>query len=113
MPQYARLALIQKMERSGLLDRLANDVRILFHKRLRFAGEGPVGTPGRIEVPLKVGAITLGHVSMKGSTRPGRNEIAYASGFQSLSQFNRRFKVAEGISPSAYRRRSGDGRLSV
>jgi AraC-like DNA-binding protein len=32
-------------------------------------------------------------------------DIAYASGFQSLSQFNRRFKSAEGISPSAYHRR--------
>jgi len=34
-------------------------------------------------------------------------EIAFESGFQSLSQFNRRFKAAEGVSPREYRRRSG------
>jgi AraC-like DNA-binding protein len=32
-------------------------------------------------------------------------EVAFESGFQSLSQFNRRFKAAEGISPSNYQRR--------
>ena len=31
-------------------------------------------------------------------------EVAYASGFQSLSQFNRRFRTAEGMSPSEYRK---------
>jgi transcriptional regulator GlxA family with amidase domain len=31
--------------------------------------------------------------------------IAFASGFQSLSQFNRRFKASEGMSPSEYRDR--------
>ncbi|NBB78776.1 MAG: helix-turn-helix domain-containing protein [Verrucomicrobia bacterium] len=31
-------------------------------------------------------------------------EIAFACGFQSLSQFNRRFRASEGISPSEYRR---------
>lgn len=34
-------------------------------------------------------------------------DIAFASGFQSLSQFNRRFKSAENISPREYRRRAG------
>lgn len=34
-------------------------------------------------------------------------EVAYSSGFQSLSQFNRRFKAAEGITPSLYRKRCG------
>lgn len=32
-------------------------------------------------------------------------EIAFASGFQSLSQFNRRFLASEGMSPSAFRKR--------
>ncbi len=32
-------------------------------------------------------------------------EIAFASGFQSVSQFNRRFKAAEGVSPRDYRKR--------
>jgi len=30
-------------------------------------------------------------------------EIAFASGFQSISQFNRRFRSAEGMTPRAYR----------
>lgn len=34
------------------------------------------------------------------------SEIAFASGFQSLSQFNRRFKAIYGLSPLAYRQRS-------
>jgi len=209
MPQYARHSILQKLERSGLLDQLANDVRILFHKRLRFSAEGGAGDSARVEVPLTVGATTLGYLSIPGSARPGRNEayrrwlgtacrvfahelssphssnssalpakitraarlireryqdplslgeiaeevglsrerlsrlfheslgitfsdylkevrlgharrrlaegreaitdIAYASGFQSLSQFNRRFKAAEGMSPSEYRRRSATG----
>lgn len=32
-------------------------------------------------------------------------DVAFESGFQSLSQFNRRFKAAEGISPSRYQQR--------
>lgn len=32
-------------------------------------------------------------------------EVAFASGFQSLSQFNRRFKASEGMTPSEYQRR--------
>jgi transcriptional regulator GlxA family with amidase domain len=32
-------------------------------------------------------------------------DVAFESGFQSLSQFNRRFKATEGISPSRYQRR--------
>ncbi|MGB6219860.1 helix-turn-helix transcriptional regulator [Haloferula sp.] len=35
-------------------------------------------------------------------------EVAFESGFQSLSQFNRRFKASEGISPSTYQRRVAD-----
>jgi len=34
------------------------------------------------------------------------SEIAFASGFQSLSQFNRRFKAIYGFSPVAYRQRT-------
>lgn len=34
------------------------------------------------------------------------SEIAFASGFQSLSQFNRRFKAIYGVSPVAYRQRA-------
>ncbi len=33
-------------------------------------------------------------------------DIAFASGYQSVSQFNRRFKSAEGISPREYRQRT-------
>ena len=36
-------------------------------------------------------------------TRLPITEIAFSAGFQSLSQFNRRFKAAEGASPSDYR----------
>lgn len=207
MPQHARNALNQKLERSGLLDQLANDVRILFRKRMHFASRSThAEDPSRVEVPLTVGAITLGYVSIPGSEGPGRKDayrrwlnmacriiadelsaaqppatvvlpasitraarvireryqdplslgevarevglsrerlsrlfhetlgitfsdylkevrlgyarrsltetpspvtdIAYASGFQSLSQFNRHFKTAEGMSPSAYRRQA-------
>jgi AraC-like DNA-binding protein len=35
-------------------------------------------------------------------------EIAFASGFQSISQFNRRFLQAEGVSPSEYRRQRSE-----
>lgn len=204
MPRYARDALLQRLERSGLLDRLTHDVRVLFRKRLHF---DPVETkrPGEwVETPLQVGAVTVGHLSLQASQSAERNpaylrwlkmacrvfaqelgsphphasdvlpakitraaklirqradealslgevaaevglsrerlsrlfheslgitfsdylnevrlgearrmllsetgtitEIAYASGFQSLSQFNRRFLKAEGMSPSRYRR---------
>lgn len=33
-------------------------------------------------------------------------EIAFACGFQSLSQFNRRFRATEGMSPSEYRKKA-------
>jgi AraC-like DNA-binding protein len=33
-------------------------------------------------------------------------DVAYESGFQSLSQFNRRFRDSEGISPSMHRKRA-------
>ncbi|TVP79282.1 MAG: AraC family transcriptional regulator [Puniceicoccaceae bacterium] len=40
------------------------------------------------------------------SSDPGKiTEIAFACGFQSLSQFNRRFRATEGISPSEFRRK--------
>lgn len=204
MPKYARDALIQRMERSGLLDRLSRDVRILFRKRLYFDLAEP-GRPGKwVRTPLQVGAIHLGYLSFLASKSDERNsaylrwlemackvfahelgsphphasdvlpakvrragqlirerhrehlslgevaeavdlsrerlsrlfhqtlgitfsdylnevrlgearrqlaeragsitEIAYASGFQSLSQFNRRFRAAEGISPGQYRK---------
>ena len=38
-------------------------------------------------------------------THASITEIAFACGFQSVSQFNRRFKAAEGVSPREYRRR--------
>jgi AraC-like DNA-binding protein len=40
------------------------------------------------------------------STEIPITEVAYESGFQSLSQFNRRFKDAEGISPTMHRKRA-------
>lgn len=39
------------------------------------------------------------------SSKLSVTDVAFASGFQSISQFNRRFKAAEGISPREYRRR--------
>lgn len=204
MPKYARDALVQRMERSGLLDRLRRDVRVLFRKRLYFDVEKP-NRPGKwVRTPLQVGAIHMGHLSFLASKSEERNsaylrwlemackvfaqelgsphphasdvlpakvrraaqlirerhnealslaevadevalsrerlsrlfhqtlgitfsdylnevrlgearrqlservgsitEIAYASGFQSLSQFNRRFRAAEGVSPGHYRK---------
>ncbi|MEM0965459.1 MAG: helix-turn-helix transcriptional regulator [Verrucomicrobiota bacterium] len=40
------------------------------------------------------------------NSRKPITDCAFESGFQSLSQFNRRFKAAEGITPGEYRRRS-------
>lgn len=205
MPQFARTALTQKLERSGLLDRLVADARILFRKRLQFLPELKDAEENAITVPLQVGAVHLGYLCISGTRSQSHNEahrrwltmacrifanelstpshqsnevlpasirlaaqlvrerydldltlgdlasevglsrehlsrlfhealgitfsaylnevrlgeakrrlslgqesvtdIAYASGFQSLSQFNRRFKSAEGISPRAYRQR--------
>jgi AraC-like DNA-binding protein len=205
MPQYAREALTQRMERSGLLDRLRQDVRMLFRKRLHFDSPETQRTGEWVCTPLQVGAVTLGYLSLPASQSNERNvayrhwlemacqvfaqelgsphphatdvlpakvrraaqlireragepvslgeiaasvelsrerlsrlfhetlgitfsdylnevrlgearrylaqrtgtitEIAYASGFQSLSQFNRRFRQSEGISPSQYRKR--------
>ncbi|MFP4069781.1 MAG: helix-turn-helix domain-containing protein [Opitutales bacterium] len=193
------------MQRSGWLDRLGADARILFHKRLRFQAETSSKAENRVEVPLQVGAVLLGYLSIPASLRSERNqayrrwlemacrvfaddlssphprasdvlpakitraarlmrerfqdhlslgeiagevglgrerlsrlfheslgitfsdylnelrlsearrrlaegsdritEIAYSSGYQSLSQFNRRFKAAEGLSPGQYRKR--------
>lgn len=42
---------------------------------------------------------------LRNSNKP-ITECAFESGFQSISQFNRRFKAAEGITPGEYRRRS-------
>jgi AraC-like DNA-binding protein len=192
------------MERSGLLDRLSHDVRILFRKRLHFDAPDSQKLGEWVRTPLQVGAVTLGYLSLPASQSPERNvaykhwlemacqvfaqelgsphphatdilpakirqaarlireragepvslgeiatsvqlsrerlsrlfhetlgitfsdylnevrlgearrslarrsgtitEIAYASGFQSLSQFNRRFLQSEGISPSQYRK---------
>jgi len=39
------------------------------------------------------------------NSHKGITECAFESGFQSISQFNRRFKAAEGITPGEYRRR--------
>ena len=205
MPQYAREALIQRLERLGLLDRLTHDVRVLFRKRLHFDLSPRQRAGDWVQTPLQVGAVTVGYLSMRASLQPEKNvaylrwlkmacqvfaqelgsphpqatdvlpmkithaakfireragealslgevadevdlsrerlsrlfheslgitfsdylnevrlgearrrleepdetitEIAYASGFQSLSQFNRSFLKAEGMNPSQYRRK--------
>lgn len=193
------------MGRTGLLDEVSRDVRVLFRKRLNF-DIFERGQPEKwVETPLQVGAVTLGFLSLPASQSQERNRayrhwlkmvcqniaqdlgsphpqpsdvlpakvtqaarfvrerfeektslaevagdvglsrerlsrlfheslgitfsdylnevrlgharrrlasedesitnVAYSSGFQSLSQFNRRFKAAEGMSPSEYRRR--------
>jgi AraC-like DNA-binding protein len=197
------------MNRSGLLDRLATDVRVLFRKRLRFHAENPGASKELIGRPLQVGAITLGFLTLPASKKRERNtayehwldmacnelahelnrphshnttvlpakithatrlvkesyrdalslgdvaekaglsrerlsrlfhesvgitfseylnevrlsearrqlsdpsrkitEIAFDCGFQSLSQFNRRFRATEGMSPSEYRRKAQSG----
>lgn len=209
MPQFARDALIQRIDRSGLLDRLATDVRVLFRKRLRFQPTAPKVSESLISSPLKVGAVALGFLTLAASKKRERNvayqhwlemacnelanelnrphsqgpdvlpakivraiwlikeayheplslgdvakqvglsrerlsrlfhetigitfseylgevrlteardqlsgsshritEIAFACGFQSLSQFNRRFRATEDISPSEYRRKAQSG----
>jgi len=206
MPRLAREVLIQRLERSGRLDRLSTDVRILFRKRLRFDAHEYSDGGDWVTIPLQVGAVTLGHLSLPASKRNERNtayqhwlemackvvaqelssphphttdvlpakitralrlmkerhhepislceiacevdlsrerlsrlfheklgitfsdylnelrlaevrerlstgssnitEIAYASGYQSLSQFNRRFRSAEGMPPSQYRKQN-------
>jgi len=40
------------------------------------------------------------------STRMGIGEVAFASGFRSISQFNRSFKAVAGCAPGAYRERA-------
>ena len=209
MPRFAKDALIQRMERSGLLDRLATDVRVLFRKRLRFQPRAPRASKNLISTPLQVGAVSLGSLALAASKKRERNvaykhwlemacnelanelnrphsagshvlpakivrairlikeahheplslgdvaekvglsrerlsrlfhetigitfseylsevrlteardqlsgsslkitEIAFACGFQSLSQFNRRFRATEGMSPSEYRKKAQAG----
>jgi transcriptional regulator GlxA family with amidase domain len=47
----------------------------------------------------------LGHAaSMLSEARAPVTEVAFAAGFQSLSQFNRSFKAHYGLTPRAYRR---------
>lgn len=205
MPRLVKAMLTERLHRSGLFDRLATDVRILFRKRLWFIADGAPVPGDSIKVELIVGAVTVGWMGFKPSAQPARNkaykrwlemaarifaedlsapqehsaheipakiavaaryiqthhrepltladvaaavglsrerlsrlfheslgvsfsqylnqarlstarallakselsitEIAYESGYQSLSQFNRRFKESEELSPGAYRKR--------
>lgn len=201
------------MERSGQLDRLIRDVRVLFRKRLRFDADEPPQPDKRVIRQFQVGIVTLGYLSLPASQSPERNvayqhwlemacqllaqelgsphphaadvvpakikraaqlirerhsehvslaeiaeavelsrerlsrlfhqtlgitfsdylnevrlgearqrlanqtititEIAYASGFQSLSQFNRRFRAAEGMSPGQYRKQNSMDKIKL
>lgn len=73
MPRIARDALLQRLYHSGLLDRLQTDVRALFRKRLwLLMPEDPL-PKDCIEVPLVVGAVHLGHLGFKASSKKERN----------------------------------------
>lgn len=75
MPLIARKALTQRLENSGMLDRLKTDVRILFRKRLWFISpEEALPAEPHIRVPLVVGAVALGHLGFGASARRERNE---------------------------------------
>lgn len=206
MPHFAREALIHRLDRSGQLDQLSTDARVLFRKRLSFEAEEPKFSKAVISSPLQVGAVLLGFLVLPASGKRERNiaykhwlemacnelanelnrphspssevlpakiirairlikdahqealplgevareiglsrerlsrlfhetigitfsdylsevrlaearkqlsgssaritEIAFACGFQSLSQFNRRFRATEGMSPSEYRKKA-------
>jgi len=74
MPAIARVALLQRLYHSGLLDRLQTDVRVLFRKRLwLLMPEDPIPADS-VEVPLVVGAVHLGHLGFKASARKERND---------------------------------------
>ncbi len=74
MPLIARRALTQRLHNSGMLDRLKSDVRVLFHKRLWFLSPEEALPEGSVQVPLSVGAVFLGHLGFKASSRSDRNE---------------------------------------
>lgn len=74
MPRIAREVLIQRLYKSGLLDRLQADVRILFHKRLWLRNPEEPIPKNSIVVPLIVGAVHLGQMGLKASAREERNE---------------------------------------
>lgn len=85
MPRLARKILLQRLDHSGLLDRLQTDVRVLFRKRLwLLMPEEPV-PENSISVPLVVGAVHLGHLGFKASAQKERNH-AYLRWLQMASR---------------------------
>ena len=74
MPRLAKTMLIERLQRSGLFDRLAADVRILFRKRLWFKRDGERIPPDSIRVELIVGRVRLGSMGFQPSTLPAHNE---------------------------------------
>lgn len=85
MPRLAREILLQRLDHSGLLDRLQADVRALFRKRLWLLKPEETIPEGSIEVPLLVGAVHVGHLGFKASLQKERND-AYLRWLQMASR---------------------------
>ena len=64
MPRIALELLQRRLERSGLLDQIAADARILFRKRLHFVPRDEELSGFSLSIELKVGAVFLGYLSL-------------------------------------------------
>ena len=107
MPRIAQRVLIQRLYRSGLLDRLQADVRVLFRKRLWMLKPEESTPEGSIEVPLVVGAVDLGRLGFKASARKERND-AYLRWLQMAT----RIFAEELSSPQAHSRGAVPAKIS-
>jgi AraC-like DNA-binding protein len=74
MPTIAKKALTQRLQHSGLLDRLKADARILFRKRLWFIHCEEDSPADSVSVPITIGAVRLGQIGFAASAQKERNE---------------------------------------
>jgi AraC-like DNA-binding protein len=74
MPAIAKKALTQRLQHSGLLDRLRADARILFRKRLWFISFEENPPANSVSVSMTVGAVQLGRIGFAASAKQERNE---------------------------------------